>query len=134
MRQKCNNISFFLGEKSIKTVDQYKYLVVTCKDSLDFSSSAEVLVDTAWRALSASTTNTKHLNNPGYITYTVLCETQLYQFKTIAMQYGALNKLKTLMISKADYICFCSNTCTQRRNGLVQYLTNKIVEYVKILE
>ncbi len=36
------NINFFLDDNSIETVDRYKYLSVTLKGNLDFSSSAVV--------------------------------------------------------------------------------------------
>ncbi len=48
---------------------------VTLKDNLDFSSSAEVLTDTAGRALGAFIAKTKHLKDLGYKTYTILFET-----------------------------------------------------------
>ncbi len=47
------DFSFFFVDKSIKTVDRYKYLGVTLKYNLEFSSTSEVLADEAGRALDA---------------------------------------------------------------------------------
>lgn len=71
-RQARTTFKFHLGNVVLNTVQQYKYLGIILNEYLDFSVTAQVLADSANRALGAIINKYKKINGLGYYTFTRL--------------------------------------------------------------
>ena len=92
--------SYTLGASTLSIVDTYKYLGIVLNEYLDYTVTADVLANSAGRALGAVINKFKCLKNMGYMTFTSLfgnCVSPILEYGSSSWGYKSFSKIESVL-------------------------------------
>ena len=94
-KQQCTNHQFTFGNQDIQMTSQYKYLGIVLDEFLDYNVTADILADSAGRALGAVIGKTKQFKDLGFNTFSKLVKSGVIPVLNYGSEIWGFMKFKT---------------------------------------